>query len=188
MLNFNLINENIDTVASSISNRKDIGLSWAYELENVFTDDFLNKIELKFSENLMWESVKLQEKLPRRSIPWQPDSVIEEAHNIFKSLTTPISELFCRDVKFVSINFWDDSEKYTIGPHLDNDEISIAIQVYVNDASINLGTEFYKDSKLYHKIPWKKNSGYILNNTFESYHGMTAITTANRHSLYAIFK
>lgn len=186
MIDFNLIDANNKQLSASILNRVDIGLPWAYKIENVFTNALLEKIKIKFNSNTQWEKVNLQNDKNRNLIKWEPDSVIEEVHNIFESCQDIVSDVFKRKVVFKSVNFWKDLPGYTISPHIDNQQISIAIQVYIGESTALAGTELYLDNKQFTKLPWINNTGYILNNTPVSVHGMT-IPSSQRTSVYGIY-
>jgi hypothetical protein len=186
-LDFDLIDQNINNVNKSISRRIDLNVPWAYQINNVFTDAMIAKIKCEFLQNKNWDKIDLQENKPRQSIRWRHDSVIGEMFMIFQTCENTISKIFNRVVTMSSVNLWQDAPDYQIGPHLDNDRISIAVQIYINDAKIACGTEFYEDKKFIDQIPFECNTGYIMNNTPNSYHGMTT-TGATRQSVYIIYK
>jgi len=188
MIDQGLIESNISTLRDSLNNRKGTGLDYVYSLNNVFSIDMIEKIRKEFKFNTEWNTVHLQEKFPRKAIPWKPESVVEEVYSVFRALEQEISVIFSTQLKFQSVNFWQDSPGYTIDPHLDNNRISVAVQVYINEADPLLGTEMYKDGNVFYKLPWISNTGYILNNTPDSIHGMQTAGTTSRQHVYAIYK
>jgi len=188
MIDQNLINSNVNAFRESLVNRKDIGLNYVYVLSNIFTNDMIEKIKQEFDSNTTWNNVHLQENFPRKAIPWKPDSVIEEVYMVFQSLEKEVSNIFSRQLKFQSVNFWQDSTGYTINPHIDNDRISVAIQVYINDADPMLGTEMHKNGNVFYKLLWQSNTGYILNNIPESIHSMLTPANTLRQHIYVIYK
>lgn len=188
MIDQTLIESNIITLRDSLNNRKGTGLDYVHSLNNVFSIDMIEKIRKEFESNTEWTTVHLQEKLPRKAIPWKSESVVEEVHSVFQALEQEVSVIFSKQLKFQSVNFWQDSPGYSINPHLDNNRISVAVQVYINEADPLLGTEMYKDGDVFYKLPWIPNTGYILNNTPNSIHGMRTTGNTNRQHVYAIYK
>jgi len=82
---------------------------------------------------------------------------------------------------------WEDSPEYTIDPHVDNDAINYAVQIYLNDADPDCGTCMYRDGEVIYQVPFKKNTGYILKNGVNSWHGMTKPGNVRR-SLYVNYR
>jgi hypothetical protein len=188
MIDQALVDSNILSLRNSIKNKKDIGLDYAYVLSDIFSSELIEKIKEEFDTNTTWENVQHQETRPRKSMPWKPESVIEEVHMVFQALEEEISEISGQNLKFSSVNFWQDLPGYTIVPHVDNNRITVAIQVYINVADLAAGTEMYKDGNMFYKLPWISNTGYVLKNVPTSVHGMTMPVDTLRQHLYAIYK
>jgi len=188
MIDRELVESNIITVGQSLVNRTDIGLDYAYALTDVFSAAMIEKIKQEFDSNTIWDKVDLQENSPRKIIPWKSESVIEEVYMVFQELEQEVSDTFSRQLKLQSVNFWQDSPGYTISPHIDNNRISVAMQIYINQSNYEAGTEMYKDHDVIYKLPWVPNTGYILNNTDKSIHGMMTTVNTLRQHIYVIFK
>lgn len=186
-LDFKLINDNEISINQALVNIKKTPVDWVFEIENALTPDMLSKVVFEFENNNVWEKVELQADSSRQRIPWKPDSVIAEIHVAFDRISHRISTICQNTVKLASVDWWLDDESYTISPHLDNERIVAAVQIYVGESASSSGTELYVDNNIVHKIPWKSNCGYLLINTPNSYHGMT-YPGSKRRSLYGIFK
>ena len=189
--NFDYIQRTAKHVAESIANKQRITY-WAWRIENVFPDDILTDITDFMQANVKWEHVDLQVSMPRQAVHWdQIDvSAYKRIHYAFQSLTPVVREAFNEHIEFAHSNMWKDDKSYTITPHLDNSNIKYALQVYLNDAGEDCGTSIYESDQLdteIYKFPFIKNTGYIMHNTPDSWHGM--MTPGNiRRSLYVNYR
>jgi hypothetical protein len=188
MIDFELVNSNIESLRRSLVLKNSVGVDWAYGLGQVFTDLFIDKVTAEFDTNTEWTTVDLQTTSDRKLIAWKQDSVIEEAHMIFEACTQQVSELFQKDMTFSSVNFWQDGPAYSIAPHTDitSGRISASIQIYIGESGASSGTELYSNGVIFYKFPWKQNTGYIMNTVPASVHGMMS-PGYTRRSVYAIY-
>ena len=93
---------------------------------------------------------------------------------------------------------WHDKEGFYFWPHVDNTEIDISIQIYLdNEAPEYCGTSFFfngleKGDNFVNMLtpPYKLGSGYLLVNTNKEIHGMINEVPigSSRTSLYLNFK
>lgn len=187
--NFNYIQRTAKHAAESIANRTRIA-SWAWRIENVLPDDIIVDIRDFMAANQKWETEQLEFDIPRRAVHWDQVSTspYRRMHYAFQQLSPVISEAIGHQVDFQHCNMWEDGTEYIIPPHVDNDSIRVAIQVYLNDADEDCGTSIYssQNTEIY-KFPFISNTGYIMHNTPTSWHGM--MTPGNvRRSLYANYR
>lgn len=192
MLDFDLINRNVDSVRASLKNKQGVGLPWAYQLTNIFTDDMLGKINAEFDLTTEWGNTALQLTADRREIPWKSDSVVEEVRMVLEEVSNSVSQVFERPVKLRTSTFWQDGETYTILPHTDAihtnyKKIDVSMQIYVGESAITSGTEFYVDNRIFYKCPWVPNTGYALSTSDTSFHGMMS-PGSRRRSIFAIYQ
>lgn len=175
-------------IANSIHNRQQV-CDFCWTIDNVLPSNILNTINSFLDINDKWENVDLQESWPRRAVHWdQPDaSPYKQMHFAFQQLTPVIRGVFNEHVEFQHSNMWEDSPEYTIDPHVDNDAINYALQIYLNDADPDCGTCMYRDGEVIYQVPFKKNTGYILKNGVNSWHGMTKPGNVRR-SLYVNYR
>ena len=200
-------------IANSISNRQQV-CDFCWTIDNVLPPNILNRINYFLDSNDKWiderilaakqqgatsYSVNGMPKGPRRSVHWdQPDtSPYRQMHFVFQQLAPVIRGMFeNQHTEFQGSTMWEDSPEYTIVPHVDNDSISYAIQIYLNDADLDCGTCMYNafsfnnidtfDGEVIYQVPFKKNVGYILKNSANSWHGMTKPGNTRR-SVYASY-
>jgi hypothetical protein len=137
-----------------------------------------------------FEDVTVDSSLPpRRSLLWSRDSLLEEIHQAFALFSPALGQKWGKNVKLLSVNFWEDKPGFNMGRHLDTDDIAITLQVYLNDADSESGTEFFdSNDNILYKNQWQKNTGYTLNNTPDSWHGITTPGKKQRRSIYAIYQ
>jgi hypothetical protein len=98
-------------------------------------------------------------------------------------------------VQFLSCSLWADVAGYSITPHYDLAPFEHAVQIYMTDPVRNfemMGTAFYEDQtdRLLLEIPYKRNSGYLLDSCHTVWHGLHhAIPPGfDRYSVYLRYK
>jgi hypothetical protein len=163
MIDQNLIEKNKKNLASSVSARTTTPISSLYRIQDVLDPLILDKLDvyLRSVPADRWQTVEGQENTPRQKISWDGDTVIEELHEIFQSLTEEINLLFPDNRKnFWGISIWKDSPGYKINWHTDNPDIDAAMQVYLytNPGS---GTVFGSENDPV-LMPSEHNSGYLI--------------------------
>jgi hypothetical protein len=131
----------------------------------------------------------------RYRLNWQADSIIEDLHCSYESVTPVINQLFTKtkDKVFIGLNVWKDTEGFRTGMHRDNDIIAVAMQVYQGKhVPSDCGTRFELENEMLH-LPYQHNSGYVLeqpdNIVDRLVHGTSKPTPAGceRLSIYAIW-
>lgn len=182
-----------------IKDSKSYALARLDELQSTVSQDLLlvdNFIYTPLLEKLInyikaeqsnWLPEQYQETKNRSKLNWAADTVLEEVHTVCESLTDPLNQIYHRRSRFLGITVWRDLEGYMIRPHTDQPLISMAIQIYLSESELDLSTKFLYKGKTIHPA-YKKNSGYIQNNT-GLIHFMSTPVPANhtRYSLYAIW-
>ena len=91
---------------------------------------------------------------------------------------------------WVNPTLWEDSAGYKVGPHVDQYRIDIAWQTYIQVDDNTIGTELYRDQQgtLAKKLSSINNSGWIMVNDSESWHGFSGYNTPSlRRSLMTRF-
>lgn len=108
-------------------------------------------------------------------------------------LATMVSTALNKPLKFIGASFWWDFEGYKLTKHFDLPGINYALQIYIDAPGKDietLGTSFYdKSSKRVTKIPYKHNTGYLLENPWAVLHGLdfTVPEGHQRKSVYLRF-
>jgi len=147
------------------------------EVINFLPSQLIDEL-VKFSQqpNVPWQSQEMQENLLRKKISWLSDSPIEAAHNYFNNLP-----MFAH-LDFMGISLWKDDKDFWMAPHIDNDRVKVAIQIYLDDQN-SPGTQF--PDRL---IEYGRNRGYIMYNNSDMIHGVPKqIPHEGRLSVYALY-
>lgn len=163
MIDQNLIDTGSTNLQASLNQRISTVSSDLYVIPRVLENAMLIKLQtyLESSSDCLWTTVENQEKLPRKKITWHQDTVIEELHEVFDSVTPQINDIFQTSNKFFwGISVWRDAPGYYIDWHVDNPDIDIAMQVYLY-TDTGVGTVFKcGDQELV--IPSQPNSAYLI--------------------------
>jgi len=188
MIDNQLIDNQTKHFLKAWNNKKEI-IPNLYAVDNVLTDPASIKLRKYISTATSWETVINQERLPRRKISWEADSIIEELHTAFDNITPMVNKSF-NDVEkyFLGLQIWEDRGGYKLDYHSDNPVIDIAMQAYLYDCPEQCGTTFNVDDYTI-DLPFLHNTGYLLCNNKKMLHKTTHTVPPNvkRYSLYAIW-
>lgn len=162
-------------------------------LENFFSSELNRDLLAFFNTNLDgWNTVPLQELLPRKSIEYSDDKIFNTTASIFKDekLVRILSEKIGSKLISSGVSFWKDQESYQIDMHVDNNAFNCAFQIYITDYdSPLLGTSFgFSDTNnATFTIPYRNNSGYFLKTANITKHGLLHEVPKNfqRFSIYS---
>lgn len=190
-LDFALINDATNQASISLKNKIITRSNSLFKLNNFFNDSLLYKLNAFFQSDPKWipQTGIYNEVLNnRKKISWLSDSVVEETHTIFENLTPIIQRIFCSAIKFDGISIWKDTENFIQIKHTDNPKIEVAIQIYLSEYTLNLGTVFECDNEIV-EINYKINNGYLMDNKAKLIHYMPIPVPADhvRYSVYAIW-
>lgn len=190
-LDFNLVEESIAYSLDKIKNKKSTASPHLFLLEDFIYPPLLEKLYqlITADQNLPWHTVAYQESSGRTAVSWLSDSAVEETHMVFDSLTQEINQITGDNLKFMGIDVWRDLFPYTIVKHSDQNLIRCAIQIYLNETTVDLATKFCYNN-LTIAPPYKTNYGYLMDNQGKVAHWMTTAVPQDfaRYSLYAIWK
>ena len=156
-------------IITPVDNRKDLFL-----VEQIFPQDLLDRInQLNFTD-LNTEFMEMQEDWPcRRRVLYDEDSLFAIIHRQVKKQVVTISQIIEQPISDCDTGFWLDTEGFTTNLHLDNEQVYIAMQVYLTEAESALGTEFYhQDDSVRFSTPYRQNFGYLMVNNNDQMHGM----------------
>lgn len=148
------------------------------EVENFLPNTLVDQlVEFSQQSDVPWKKQEMQEHLSRQGISWLPGSPIETAHNYFNNL-----EMFSH-LSFKGITLWKDDKDFWMAPHLDNDRVKIAVQIYLDNRN-SPGTQF-KDRL----IKYGRNRGYIMYNNADMLHSVPKqVPHEGRLSVYALYE
>ena len=121
------------------------------------------------------------------------DKLIDFASN--NDGMTMMENIIGQAVEFRGYSLWADTAGYEITPHYDLAPFDVSIQIYMTDPVRNfemMGTAVYEDGtdKLLFEIPYKRNSGYIMNTCHRIWHGLHHAIPPDysRYSVYLRYK
>lgn len=192
MIDQNLIDKTLTNLVESLNNKQPTVLAGLYQLTSVLGQDIIDKLAVYLqSVNVdKWALVDGQETQQRKKISWDSDTVIEELHEVFNSVTPIINAQFPEVfVNFWGVSIWKDVEGYNFDWHTDNPDIDIAAQIYLYTTP-GMGTVFGSETD-YVLIPSYSNSGYLAVHSGENKipHRTESTIPAGvtRYSLYAVW-
>lgn len=189
MIDQPLINQTIASIQKSLAQAEPVIDSFR-TLSSVLPDETCNKLQKYIVNDAQWQEMESDfYKKGRRKIPWHFDTVIEELHTAFESVTPAINKLFPKQQRhnFIGISLWEDTEGHDHDWHTDNELLSCALQLYLFDCPSELGTTFEVDNNQI-ALPFMHNTGYIIDHTVRPMlvHKTTGTVPAEikRYSLY----
>ena len=149
---------------------------------------FGNLQELKLDiGNLNFDRLENQENYPRKRLSYN-EKLSKQLHIFFMNskITNALAKKFNIDLRFKSVDIWIDNKNYELLPHIDNDSIKLALQIYLGNN--HPGTSLYqnKDDKTsFYTFKFKENHGYAMLLNDKTFHGVDKIEKDGRISLYA---
>ena len=177
-----MFNLSTQEVVLSIENTPLVNLDGKYfqEYQNFFGKNF-NFPDITKSK---FKKLTNQEHLARQIL--DADDIQLKKLQIFfmnKQITNALEKKYELDLKFDSVDVWQDLPVYYLTPHTDNESIKVAVQIYLSNH--DQGTCMYDDKgEIVHVFPFKNNFGYSLLNNENSLHGVPEINKDGRISLY----
>jgi|LakMenE18May11ns_1017448.scaffolds.fasta_scaffold9772491_2 hypothetical protein len=189
-LEFELIKKSTEYSSGKLKNITKSNCPDLFFLNDFLYPPLMNKlVNFLITTDIDWQVEIYQEQLNRLKLNWIPDSVIEEVHIVLENLTSELNQKFNRNNKFLGVTIWKDQEGYTIEKHnKDNSVIDIALQLYLSENLVDLGTKFeYKDEII--QVNYRKNHGYLYDNSQGVPHYMSIPVPKEhiRYSLYAMW-
>jgi hypothetical protein len=198
MIDQDLINHNAETLSTALKNSRQITPQLKF-IQNAFDQPLLLKLKEYFNTNYHSE-LWIPETTPcglvmtdrsRYKIAWDPDSVVEEIHEVCYAMTPLLQELDTKvPVKFDGITLWRDHGGYDLNWHTDNPAIHLTMQIYLSGSLNNPGTEFKIDPESI-VAPFVPNTGYFIDQRIvRPTHRLKHAVPANqlRYSLFAFWK
>lgn len=192
MIDQMLIENNIQSLRDSFNTRKKV-CDQLHIVQNVFTSEALSKLYCYIlnEPDKPWQMETTSDykvlDVPRKKISWHAESIIEEFHEIFSSLTDSITFAVKQDVKFHGIVLWKDQEGYEISWHTDNPILAATMQIYIAGTIYNPGTEFELKDGSYYTCDFKVNTGYFIDQTQHRLKHHTTGQVPNSTDRYSLF-
>lgn len=150
-------------------------------IEDILPSEILDRISKESFLDYQWETQELQQAWKRRKLIPHKNSPLAEIDDYYsKSLDQIAAAANIEFIeKFCTSSFWLDYDDFDVSIHLDgedrNFEPLMAMQIYLTDGDYQLGTIFYHDQmgkSVRFKFPYKINTGYLMLNNKNQWHGM----------------
>jgi hypothetical protein len=145
-------------------------------IQDAYPSDIIDQIQEEDFLSYNWELQEGQLDWPRRRLLPNPDSVLLKLDKHLNTVRNDIADMlgvYFIEYDFCWNSFWLDYAPYTCTVHLDG-TLPIAMQIYLLDnAGPEHGTVFYnQDQTVRYTFPYKVNTGYIMLNGPDQYHGV----------------
>jgi hypothetical protein len=198
MIDQDLINHNVDILSTAFKNSRQITPQLRF-IQNAFDQPMLSKLKEYVDTHYhsdLWKSETTAygqplDNRPRHKLAWDPESVVEEMHEVCHLLTPVLQELDpTKPIVFDGITLWRDRSGYDLDWHTDNPAIHLTMQIYLFGSLDNPGTEFKIDSGSI-TAPFVPNTGYFVDQRIaRPTHRLAHVVPENqiRYSLFALWK
>jgi|TARA_B100001094_G_C17713723_1_gene568588 hypothetical protein len=143
-----------------------------FQVSHLLPDDLLVELSKLPLETVPFTKQEWQEDWDRRLLVPTQGSVLESIAEYYDSKKSDIGKFTGLDITKIDTRFWFDYEGFTCNRHTDNEGVDYVMQIFLSEASTNLGTVFYEDDKVRKAFEFTKNSGYIMFNNKGQTHGM----------------
>jgi hypothetical protein len=198
MIDQDLINHNAETLSIAFKNSRQITSQLRF-IQNPFDQPMLLKLQEYVDAHYhseLWSSETTDygqplDNRPRHKLAWDPESVVEEMHEVCHLLTPVLQELDpTKPIVFDGITLWRDQGGYDLNWHTDNPAIHLTMQIYLFGSQDTPGTEFKIDSGSI-TAPFVPNTGYFVDQRIvRPTHRLAHMVPENqiRYSLFALWK
>ena len=198
MIDQDLINHNAETLSIAFKNSRQITSQLRF-IQHPFDQLMLLKLQEYVDAHYhsdLWNSETTDygqplDNRPRHKLAWDPESVVEEMHEVCHLLTPVLQELDpTKPIVFDGITLWRDQGGYDLDWHTDNPAIHLTMQIYLFGSQDTPGTEFKIDPGSI-IAPFVPNTGYFIDQRIvRPTHRLAYMVPENqiRYSLFALWK
>jgi hypothetical protein len=161
-----------------------------YFLENFFPEEDFATLQSFIQSTDKWRPYKIANQKNRYIIELGDWDFLTTVMESCIKITPQLKHVFKKKhLYFAGVTLWRDDYQYYISKHIDNTEINVAIQIYLNNTPVQVPTIFIVDGNdIFPKH--KANSGYLMDVSKKITHYLwPPVPEGNtRYSLYAIWK
>ena len=198
MIDQDLIDHNTDTLSTSFKKSQQVTQQLRF-MQNAFDQPMLSKLKEYVDAHYhsdLWKSETTAygqplDNRPRHKLAWDPESVVEEMHEVCHLLTPVLQQLDpTKPIVFDGITLWRDQGGYDLDWHTDNPALHLTMQIYLFGSQDTPGTEFKIDSGSI-TAPFVPNTGYFIDQRIvRPTHRLAYMVPENqiRYSLFALWK
>lgn len=179
---------------TAVDDKKDL-----FFLEDVLDTKLITEFNRENINNYRWKYQEWQEHVARHVLIENPNSALKKIKDQLETVPEKINELLKTNFKNIVTTCWHDLEGFEFMKHIDNPGVKTVMQIYIGNASEDLGTVFYQcddqdvediDEKqlwslINHNLPvrhnfkYVPNTGYLMFNNRTQAHGVTGIIKNN---------
>ena len=164
-------------------------------IKNIYPDHIIKECQSQDINSIPWQPLGdgqySQSNKPRRVLTTRRPHVFSRLNDYISEYIPQIIKLTKKSISNFDTDVWADYPGYRISRHIDNDAIYITMQIYLNEHTVNLGTNFSDNIQGPYKysVPYKTNVGYLMVNSPTNYHGLDTPVPADfiRLSSYTRF-
>jgi hypothetical protein len=148
-----------------------------FYIENLYPQELLDKLNESYILSLPWKKEDMQSDWLRRRL--LSNETLEEADQYVKQRVNEIEQAINFKILSCDTGFWLDETGFTVNRHLDNSGVAASMQVYMWNNPALPGTTFYQGDNIRKEFKYKQNTGYVMINGANQWHGMTAKVPRN---------
>lgn len=149
------------------------GANDLFEVQNFYPEELLSRFLSTDHLVQPYKKEDWQDNWPRRRIVHDVDPIYNDLDTYVKLQLPSISDIVNRELMACDTGFWLDEAGFRMAPHVDNAGVQVAMQIYLNENDITLGTVFYDNTLSVRYRPlYKVNWGYLMINNPNQLHGM----------------
>lgn len=143
-----------------------------FVVQNFYPEDLLERFLAADHSTQPYKKEDWQDNFPRRRLV-HLDPIYDEMDAYVNSQLSKISSIINKELMACDTGFWLDEAGFRMTPHVDNAGVQVAMQIYLNENDITLGTVFYDNTLSVRYRPlYKVNCGYLMINNPKQLHGM----------------
>lgn len=159
-----------------VDNRADL-----FYVEEVYPLTLLDKLTKQYAASVPWRREDMQAEWLRRRL--DNTELVNEFDAYIKTCSSQIEQATGFPILSCDTGFWLDEPGFIVDKHLDNNAVSASMQIYMWDNDLLPGTAFYSDNSVRKEFAYKQNTGYLMINGANQWHGMTAKVPPDNYRL-----
>lgn len=156
-----------------------------FSVTDFYPAEILNSVKSINHVESDWQREDLQTNWNRKRINNHVAQVYIEIDLFVKSKLAEIEQITNTSILSCDTICWLDETGFTTRSHLDNDDVFVAMQIYLTEhPGTDMATEFYnEDCTVRFKPEYRINHGYLMINNPTLYHGMLTPVPENTYRL-----
>lgn len=177
-------------IITAVDQKEDLFL-----IKNIIDPNLITEFNRENIKDYQWKHQEWQEHVSRHVLIEKPNSALKKIKDQLETVPERINEILKTDFKNISTTCWHDLEGFKFDKHIDNPGVETVMQIYIGDASEDLGTVFYqcddrdvedinekqrwnlvnRNLPVRYNFKYIPNTGYLMFNNKTQAHGVTGI-------------